>query len=184
MKECFICLIIQVKPAWLLDEDDDIGESSSVQVKQEPEGDAGSHHEGNQNEADADHNDENVDSDKNPLGEATHPEMEDDMNDITNGSQDENPLEGSVTEEDPPENMFGDDDDEEEIVGEKAGDAEMGEPDLADASHEQEADIHHEENEYRPEEHVQEAEHVQEDEGNHVDPFSTSGGKQWQFDPN
>lgn len=163
-----LCLI-QVKPAWLLDEDDDIGESSSVQVKQEPEGDSGSHHEGNQNEADADHND------KNPLGESSHPEMEDDMNDITNG-QDENPLEGSVTEEDPPENMFGDDDDEEEIVGEKAGDEDMGEPDLAEASHEQEDDIHHEEHEeveqeYRPEE------QLHEDEGNHADPFSTSGGK-------
>jgi hypothetical protein len=108
--------------------------------------------------------------------------MEDDMNDITNGSQDENPLEGSVTEEDPPENMFGDDDDEEEIVGEKAGDTEMGEPDLAEPSHEQEADIHGENEEiggdYRLEEHAQEeAEHGQEDEGNHVDPFSTSGGK-------
>ncbi len=101
--------------------------------------------------------------------------MEDDMNDITNG-QDENPLEGSVTEEDPPENMFGDDDDEEEIVGEKAGDEDMGEPDLAEASHEQEDDIHHEEHEeveqeYRPEE------QLHEDEGNHADPFSTSGGK-------
>ena len=41
----------------------------------------------------------------------------DDVADPSRVPDDENTLEGSVTEEDPPENMFGDDDDEEEIVG-------------------------------------------------------------------
>ena len=93
--------MFQVKPSWLIDEEDI--DEDSVQVKNEPSG-PGSRSGDEGNPLD-DVTRENA---------ATNPDEED--MDPSRVPDDENTLEGSVTEEDPPENMFGDDDDE-EIVG-------------------------------------------------------------------
>lgn len=119
------------KPSWVVDEediDDDAGENKPDETS------------GGENPAD--------DATLNTPNPGNNPDDED-MDDMERNDND-NPLEGSVTEDDPPENMFGDDDDDEinpepsksdEQLPEESGggDEEVAEPDANEQNQEESA---------------------------------------------